>query len=108
VQLRKQLKEGVWRKGLAFVQCCGALEYEVHKGGRTPNALRQASRHETETQSCFIRDWSASWLRSMRGGFHNLVRLNCAPFFASCRRHRVLTVTCFEACRCAKLKENNK
>jgi hypothetical protein len=35
------------------------------------------------------------------GGFHNLIRFNCAPFFASCCRHRVLTVTCLDACRCA-------
>jgi hypothetical protein len=34
-------------------------------------------------------------------GFHNLIRFNCAPLFASCRRHRVLTVTCLDACRCA-------
>jgi hypothetical protein len=44
---------------------------------------------------------SASWLRPVCGGFHNLIRFNCAPFFASYRRHRVLTVTCLDACRCA-------
>jgi hypothetical protein len=44
---------------------------------------------------------SASWLRPVCGGFHNLRPFNCAPFFASCRRHRVLTVTCLDACRCA-------
>jgi hypothetical protein len=44
---------------------------------------------------------SASWLRPVCGGFHNLIRFNCAPFFASCRRHRVLTVTDLDACRCA-------
>jgi hypothetical protein len=44
---------------------------------------------------------SASWLRPVCGGFHNLTRFNCAPFFASCRRHRVLTATCLDACRCA-------
>jgi hypothetical protein len=44
---------------------------------------------------------SASWLRLGYGGFHNLVRFNCAPFFASCRRHRVLTVTYLDAFRCA-------
>jgi hypothetical protein len=44
---------------------------------------------------------SASWLRRVCGGFHNLIRFNCAPFFASRRRHRVLTVTCLDACRCA-------
>jgi hypothetical protein len=35
------------------------------------------------------------------GGFHNLIRFNCAPLFASYRRHRVLTVTCLDAFRCA-------
>jgi hypothetical protein len=44
---------------------------------------------------------SASWLRPVCGGFHNLIRFKCAPFFAPCRRHRVLTVTCLDACRCA-------
>jgi hypothetical protein len=44
---------------------------------------------------------SASWLRPVCSGFHNLIRFNCAPFFASCRRHRVLTDTCLDACRCA-------
>jgi hypothetical protein len=44
---------------------------------------------------------SALWLRPMCGGFYNLIRFNCAPFFASCRRHRVLTVTCLDACQCA-------
>jgi hypothetical protein len=44
---------------------------------------------------------SASWLRPVCGSFHNLIRFNCSPFFASCRRHRVLTVTCLDACRCA-------
>jgi hypothetical protein len=44
---------------------------------------------------------SASWLRPVCGGFHNLIRFNCAPFFAPCRTHRVLTVTCLHACRCA-------
>jgi hypothetical protein len=44
---------------------------------------------------------STSWLRPVCGGFCNLISFNCAPFFASCRRHRVLTVTCLDACRCA-------
>jgi hypothetical protein len=44
---------------------------------------------------------SASWLRPVCGGFHNLIRLNCGPFFASCRRHRVLTLTYLDACLCA-------
>jgi hypothetical protein len=44
---------------------------------------------------------TSAWLRPVCGGFHNLIRFTCAPFFASCRRHRVLTVTCLDACRCA-------
>jgi hypothetical protein len=44
---------------------------------------------------------SASWLRPVCDGFHNLIRFNCAPFFASCRRHCVLTVTCLDSRRCA-------
>jgi hypothetical protein len=44
---------------------------------------------------------SASWLRPVCGGFHNLILFNGVPFFASYRRHRVLTVTCLDACRCA-------
>jgi hypothetical protein len=51
--------------------------------------LRQDTRQKT--QSCFIRDTSAWLLRPVCGGFHNLIRFNCAPFFAWCRRHRVLT-----------------
>jgi hypothetical protein len=43
----------------------------------------------------------ASRLRPVWGCFHNLIRFNCAPSFASCRRYRVLTVTCLDACRCA-------
>jgi hypothetical protein len=46
-----------------------------------------------KTQSSFTRDSSASWLRPVCGDFHNLIHFNCAPFFASCRRHRVLTHT---------------
>jgi hypothetical protein len=34
---------------------------------------------------------SASWLRPVCGGFHNLIRSNCVP----------LSVTCLDACRCA-------
>jgi hypothetical protein len=51
---------------------------------------------------------SASWLRSVCGGFHNLIRFNCAHFFASRRRHRVLTVTCLDACRCAAYRRQCK
>jgi hypothetical protein len=50
---------------------------------------------------CIMKLTSASWLRPVCGGFHNLIRFNCALFFASWRRHRVLTVTCLDACRCA-------
>jgi hypothetical protein len=67
------------------------------KGSRTPTVSRQASRHETKGTKLT----SASWLRPVCGGFHNLIRFNFATFFASCRRHRVLTVTCLDACRCA-------
>jgi hypothetical protein len=81
------------------------------KGGRIPTASRQASRHEKK-DTVLLRSWfrlesahrsstSASWPRPVWGGFHNLIRFNCAPFFESCRRHRVLTVTCLDACRCA-------
>jgi hypothetical protein len=34
---------------------------------------------------------SASWLRPVCGGFYNPISFNCAPFFSSCRRQRVLT-----------------
>jgi hypothetical protein len=50
---------------------------------------------------CSMKLTSASRLRPVCGGFHNLIRFNCAPFFASCCRHRVLTVTYLGACRCA-------
>jgi hypothetical protein len=40
-----------------------------------------------------------AWLRPVCGGFHKLIRFNCVPFFASCHRHRVLTVTRLDACR---------
>jgi hypothetical protein len=75
--------------------------------GRTPTVSRQASRHETK-DGVLLHSWlvsmkltSASWLRPVCRSFHNLIRFNCSPFFASCRRHRVLTVTCLDACRCA-------
>jgi hypothetical protein len=124
------------------------------KGGSTPTASRQASRHETKdavllhswfrlefahrssnclrlVTSSLVDDMTSCWvlmsqswrtekehaescctclqhkadvsirLRPVCGGFHNLIRFNCAPFFASCRRHRVLTVTCLDACRCS-------
>jgi hypothetical protein len=45
---------------------------------------------------CSMKLTSASWLRSLCGGSHNLIHFNCAPFFASCRRYRVLTVTCLD------------
>jgi hypothetical protein len=46
-------------------------------------------------------DCYMSWLRPVCGGFHNFIRFNCTPFFASCRRHGILTVTCLDLCRCA-------
>jgi hypothetical protein len=64
--------------------------------------MSQSWRTEKEhAESCCTKLTSASWLRPVCGGFHNIIRFNCAPFFASCRRHRVLTVTCLDACRCA-------
>jgi hypothetical protein len=50
---------------------------------------------------CSMKLTSASWLRPECGGFHNLICFKCPLFFASCRRHRALTVTCLDACRCA-------
>jgi hypothetical protein len=50
---------------------------------------------------CSMKLTSALWFRPVCGGFHNFIRFNCAPFFASWRRHRVLTVTCLDACRFA-------
>jgi hypothetical protein len=65
--------------------------------------LRQDKRQDMDKwQSFSIHDSSASWLRTVCGGFHNLIRFNCVPFFASCHRHRVLTVTYLDACRCAE------
>jgi hypothetical protein len=66
--------------------------------------LRQDKHQDTiqKSQFCFIGDSSASWLRPVCSGFHNLIRSNCAPFFASCSRHRVLPVVLsLDACRCA-------
>jgi hypothetical protein len=77
------------------------------KGGRIPTASRQDSRHETK-DAVLLHSWfvsmkltSASWLRPVCGGVHNLIHFNCAPFFASCRRYPVLTVIYLDACRCA-------
>jgi hypothetical protein len=61
--------------------------------------LRQGKHQDMKQKKQYLT--SASWLRQVCGGFHNLIRFNCAPFFASCRRHCVLTVTCLDACRCA-------
>jgi hypothetical protein len=44
---------------------------------------------------------SASWLKPGCYGFHNVIRFSCAPIVASWRIHRVLTVTCLDACWCA-------
>jgi hypothetical protein len=66
----------------------------MKKGGRTPTAPRQASRRDKRRSlaSFVIRQQHDS--DRCAAVFHNLIRLNYAPFFASCRRHRVLTVTC--------------
>jgi hypothetical protein len=65
--------------------------------------LREAAHQlrQDKYQDMRQKQTSASWLRPVCGGFHNLIRFNCAPFFSSCRRHRVLIVTCLDACRCA-------
>jgi hypothetical protein len=78
------------------------IEPPAHTFGLFPSLRRwsrtpTASRHETKETNLT----SASWLRPVCGGFHNLIRFKCAPFFGSCRRHRVLTVTCLDACWCA-------
>jgi hypothetical protein len=73
--------------GQLALQLTAALLSRVLRAA--PHQLYQDIRQET--QSCFIRDSSASWLRPVCGGFHTLIRFNFAPFFASCRRHRVLT-----------------
>jgi hypothetical protein len=39
---------------------------------------------------CSMKLTSASWLRPVCSGFYNLICFNCAHFFASYRRHRVL------------------
>jgi hypothetical protein len=77
------------------------------KAGRITPASRQASKHEM-IDGVLLHSWfvsmkltSALWLRPVCGCFHNLIPFNCAPFFASCRRYRVLIVTCLDACRCA-------
>jgi hypothetical protein len=44
-------------------------------------------------RACSMNLTSASWLRPVCGCFYDLIRFICVPFFASCRRHRVLTVT---------------
>jgi hypothetical protein len=67
--------------------------------GRPHTGLRQDKHQDMRQKRQKLT--SASWLRPVCGGFHNLIRSNCAPFFASCRRHRVLTVTRLDACRCA-------
>jgi hypothetical protein len=61
--------------------------------------LRQGKHQDTRKKRKKLT--SASWLRPVCGGFHNLILFNCAPFFASCHRHRILTLTCLDACRCA-------
>jgi hypothetical protein len=67
-------------------------------GSKTTRAVRAAAHQLRQDKHQGMRQTrqkltSASWLRPVCSGFHNLIRFNCAPFFASCRRHRVLTVT---------------
>jgi hypothetical protein len=69
----------------------------MNKGGCTPTASRQASRHETKETKADV----SIMTQMVCGGLHNLIHFNSTPFFASCRTHRVLTVTCLDACRCA-------
>jgi hypothetical protein len=85
--LTKQTLKDMWNKCWSQWPC--GLRAAAHQ-------LRQ-DKHQDMRQKLT----SASWFRPVCGGFHNLIRFNCAPFFASCRRHRVLTVTCLDACRCA-------
>jgi hypothetical protein len=66
---------------------------------RAAHQLRQDKNQDMRQKK--QRQTSASWLRPVCDGFHNIIRFNCAPLFALCRRHRVLTVTCLDACRCA-------
>jgi hypothetical protein len=61
--------------------------------------LRQDKHQDTRQKKQKLT--SASWFRLVCGGFHNLIPFNCAPFFASCHRHNVLTLTCLDAYRCA-------
>jgi hypothetical protein len=78
----------------------------VFEWAKTVSCLRAAAHrlHQDKRQKK-QKLTSASWLRPLCGRFHNLIRFNCAPFFASCRRHRVLTVICLDACRCAAYQD---
>jgi hypothetical protein len=91
-------------------QCFILLTHMLHSLTRILNhlsRLRAAAhqlsqdKHQDMRQKKRQKLTSASWLKPVCDGFHNLIRFNCAPFFASCRRYRVLIVTCLDACRCA-------
>jgi hypothetical protein len=75
------------------------LHFQHRRLRAAAHQLRQDKHQDTRQKRQKLT--SASWLRPVCGGFHNLIHLNCAPFFVSCRRHRVLTVTYLDACRCA-------
>jgi hypothetical protein len=98
-----------WRRPFAIIRAQNRSFSSVPNHSDSPTAVSFETRRYTSLQphtNC-VKTWhsmkltSASWVRPVCGGFHNLIRFNCDPFFASCRRHRVLTVTCLDACRCA-------
>jgi hypothetical protein len=74
------------------------LFIDPFKGGRTQTASRQVSRHETKETKADVSIMTPDRCATV---FIISFVFNCAPFFASCRRHRVLTVTSLDACRCA-------
>jgi hypothetical protein len=84
-----------WRRPMRKIHWCCSLSTDVW--------VLTHRKHMPSLVACLcsLKLTSASWLRPVCGSFHNLIRFNCAPFFASCRRYRVLTVTCLDACRCA-------
>jgi hypothetical protein len=93
---------------LVLAHCCAGTSYcqsylqnntTLPWTTRTACQLRQDKHQDMRRKRQKLT--STSWLRPVCGGFHNFIRFKCAPFFASCRRHRVLTVTCLHACRCA-------
>jgi hypothetical protein len=86
-----------WRFILNSIRNIAVMTYRILRAA--VHQLRQ-DKHQNMRQKK-QKLTSASWLRPVCGGFHNLIRFNCVPFFASCRRHRVLTVACLDACQCA-------